>query len=155
MFPEFNKIFCWLSQHQFLWLFSTCRLWYGCNVKFIFRMKKTIKSHWTHWAMRIHTHTNHSPYTESPSQAQLDHAFSNIYRHRHCFCFVLFLWDWGLNSGLHISKTGTLLLELHLQSIFLWLFWRWSLAIYLPWLGLHHDTPDLSLPSSLDYRHEP
>jgi hypothetical protein len=30
--------------------------------------------------------------------------------------------DWGLNSELHVCKAGTLLLELHLQSILLWLF---------------------------------
>jgi hypothetical protein len=37
---------------------------------------------------------------------------------------LFFWWDWGLNSGLHACKGGTLLLEPHLQSILLWLFWR-------------------------------
>jgi hypothetical protein len=40
----------------------------------------------------------------------------------------------ALNSGLHVYKAGALLLEPHLQSIFLWLFWRWGLAPYFPWL---------------------
>jgi hypothetical protein len=31
-----------------------------------------------------------------------------------------------LNSGLCTCKAGALLLEPHLQSIFLWLFWRWG-----------------------------
>jgi hypothetical protein len=31
-----------------------------------------------------------------------------------------------LNSGLHACKAGTLPLEPHLQSILLWLFWRWG-----------------------------
>jgi hypothetical protein len=60
----------------------------------------------------------------------------------------------GLNSGLHVCKAGALLLEPHLQSILLWLFWRWDLANYLPGLAWKHASPDLSLPSSLDYRHE-
>jgi hypothetical protein len=42
-------------------------------------------------------------------------------------CFV-FWWDWGLNSGLHIHKASVLLLEPHLQSILLWLFWRWGVS---------------------------
>jgi hypothetical protein len=37
------------------------------------------------------------------------------------------------------------MLELHLQSILLWLFWRWILTDYLPRLALNHDPPDLSL----------
>jgi hypothetical protein len=36
------------------------------------------------------------------------------------YVFCLFL-----NSGLRACKTGTLLLESCLQSILLWLFWRW------------------------------
>jgi hypothetical protein len=47
-----------------------------------------------------------------------------------------FLWNWGLNSGLHACKTGALLLEVHLQSILLWLFWRWGLTNYLAWASL-------------------
>jgi hypothetical protein len=38
----------------------------------------------------------------------------------------LFWWDCHLNSGLHTCKVGTLLLEPNLQSILLWLFWRWG-----------------------------
>jgi hypothetical protein len=41
--------------------------------------------------------------------------------------YLFFWWDWGLTSGLHTCKVGTLLLEPHLQSILLWLFWRWGL----------------------------
>jgi hypothetical protein len=53
--------------------------------------------------------------------------------------FVLFWWDWGLNSWLHACKA--LLLEPHLESILLWLFWRWSLVNYLPGLALNLDLP--------------
>jgi hypothetical protein len=35
-------------------------------------------------------------------------------------------WNWGLNLGLCISKAGILLLEIYLQSILFWLFWRWG-----------------------------
>jgi hypothetical protein len=34
----------------------------------------------------------------------------------------------------------------------LWLFWRWGLEDYLPGLALSYDPPNLSLPSSWDYR---
>jgi hypothetical protein len=37
----------------------------------------------------------------------------------------------------------------------LWLFWRWGLSNYLQGLALNLDPPDLSLPSSWDYSHEP
>jgi hypothetical protein len=49
--------------------------------------------------------------------------------------FSLFLfsfwWDWGLQSGFSACKagghkTGALPLEPHLQSVLLWLFWRWG-----------------------------
>jgi hypothetical protein len=33
----------------------------------------------------------------------------------------------------------------HLQSILLWLFWRWDLVNYLPRLASNRDPPDLSL----------
>jgi hypothetical protein len=36
----------------------------------------------------------------------------------------------------------------HLQSILLWLFWRWGLSNYLPGLSLNLHSSDLSLPSS-------
>jgi hypothetical protein len=64
------------------------------------------------------------------------------------FRSLFFWWEWGLNSGLCTCKACTLPLEPHLQSIFLCLFWRWSLSIYLPGLALNHDPPNLSLPSS-------
>jgi hypothetical protein len=42
------------------------------------------------------------------------------------YYIFFFGWDWGLNSGLHTCKVGALLLELHLQSVLFWLFWRWG-----------------------------
>jgi hypothetical protein len=45
----------------------------------------------------------------------------------HQLFFFFFNWrDWGLNWGLCACKAGTLLLEPQLQSILLWLFWRWG-----------------------------
>jgi hypothetical protein len=70
--------------------------------------------------------------------------------------FVLFcFWsNWGLNSALCLQsykannhKAGTLLLEPHLQSILLWLFWRWGLKNYLAGLASNVQTPNLSLLS--------
>jgi hypothetical protein len=43
--------------------------------------------------------------------------------------------------------TIALLLELHLQSILHWLFWRWG-GYFGAWAGSNLDLPDLSLPSS-------
>jgi hypothetical protein len=37
-----------------------------------------------------------------------------------------FLYVMGLNSALHTCKAGTLPLEPRLQSILVWLFWRWE-----------------------------
>jgi hypothetical protein len=50
---------------------------------------------------------------------------------------LFFFWwgDLGLNSGLCTCKAGTLPLERHLQSIFLWLFWRWGLVKLFAWAG--------------------
>jgi hypothetical protein len=47
-----------------------------------------------------------------------------------------------LNSGLCTCKAGTskskgLQLEPHIQSILLWLFWRWDLVNYLPRMALN------------------
>jgi hypothetical protein len=36
----------------------------------------------------------------------------------------------------------------------LWSFWRWGLANHFPRLASTLDPPDLSLPSSWDYRSE-
>jgi hypothetical protein len=44
-----------------------------------------------------------------------------------------------LNPGLHTCKVGAVLLETHLQSILLWLFWRWAVSKYLPGLILTLD----------------
>jgi hypothetical protein len=64
------------------------------------------------------------------------HSFSSF------FCFW---WDWGLNTELCTCKAGALQFGPHLQSILLWLFWRWGFTNSLPRLALNHDLPDLSL----------
>jgi hypothetical protein len=51
-----------------------------------------------------------------------------------------------LNSGLCTCKAGALPLEPLLQSILLWLFWRWNLESYLPGLALNPDPSHLGLP---------
>jgi hypothetical protein len=52
------------------------------------------------------------------------------------FFLFFFEWvDWSLNSGLCTCKAGTLWLESHLQSILLWLFWRWGLENCWPSLA--------------------
>jgi hypothetical protein len=42
----------------------------------------------------------------------------------------IFWWDWSLNSGLLSGKEVVLPLELHLQSISVWLIWSWGLVNY-------------------------
>jgi hypothetical protein len=57
--------------------------------------------------------------------------------------------DWVWTQGFVFSvfaKAGTQPLEPHLQSILLWLLWRWSLKNYLPKLASNPDPPDFSLP---------
>jgi hypothetical protein len=49
------------------------------------------------------------------------------------------IWTQGFTLAMQAS---------HLQSILLWLLWRWGLLNYLSRLALNHDAPDLSLPSS-------
>jgi hypothetical protein len=66
---------------------------------------------------------------------------------------LYFWWDRGLNSGLHTCKAGVLLLESHLQSTLLWLFWRWGLENYLSGLASNLNPPNLSLLNSWDYKH--
>jgi hypothetical protein len=56
-------------------------------------------------------------------------------------------WDWHLNLGLRICKAGVLPLEPHLQSILLWLFWRWGSCCLLG-LASNLHLLDPSLPSS-------
>jgi hypothetical protein len=53
--------------------------------------------------------------------------------HKRDFLLLLGL---GFESGLHTCKTGTLPLEPHLQSILLWLFWRWGSYKLFAWTGL-------------------
>jgi hypothetical protein len=58
------------------------------------------------------------------------------------FFVCLFQWEWVLNSGLLTYKAVSLLLEPHLQSIFLlWLFWRRGVV-------LKNYLHGLELPSS-------
>jgi hypothetical protein len=64
------------------------------------------------------------------------------------------LWDWGLDSGFCACKANAVPLDPHLQSILLWLYWRWGLENYLPGLASNLDLPDLSLSSSQVYRCE-
>jgi hypothetical protein len=52
----------------------------------------------------------------------------------------------GFNSGFCACQEGALLLDSHLQTILLWLFWRFQVN-YLPRLALNRDPPDLSEPS--------
>jgi nucleoside recognition membrane protein YjiH len=62
--------------------------------------------------------------------------------------FVSFLVEQGFSlstSHLQIGHSTTLS---HLQPILLWLFWRWSFAIYFLVLAWNKDPLDLSLPSS-------
>jgi hypothetical protein len=47
------------------------------------------------------------------------------------FFFLVFGWDWTLNAGRQAYKAGGLLLELHLQALLFWLFWRQNLTICL------------------------
>jgi hypothetical protein len=71
--------------------------------------------------------------------------------------FFFFLWwvgwDWSLHSGLCTCKASAVPLDSHphLQSILLWLFWRWGCSNYLSQLIL----PISAFQSSYDYRHEP
>jgi hypothetical protein len=37
-----------------------------------------------------------------------------------------FFGAWGVSLGLHTCEADSLSLEPHLQSILLWLFWRWG-----------------------------
>jgi hypothetical protein len=67
------------------------------------------------------------------------------------FFFFFFWWDWGLNSGLCTYKSRCS----PLQSICSGYFVDGGLKNYLPKLLYHQDPPDLILPSSYDYRHEP
>jgi hypothetical protein len=62
------------------------------------------------------------------------------------YFFLLLLLVLGLNSGPRACKAGILLLEPHLQSILIWLFWRWNLTNCLSGLASNHSPSDLSFP---------
>jgi hypothetical protein len=51
------------------------------------------------------------------------------------YLFIYFFCETGFWAWLHACKAGFLPLEPHLQSILLWLFWRWGLVKYLPRIG--------------------
>jgi hypothetical protein len=51
-------------------------------------------------------------------------------------------------------QSRSLPLEPLLQSILLWLFWRWGLLEYLPRFASNLNPLNLSLPSSWHYKHE-
>jgi hypothetical protein len=61
--------------------------------------------------------------------------------------FFIFLMGLGfeLSASIHTCKAGALLLKPHLQSILLWLFWRWDLVNYLPRLASNCNPPNLPL----------
>jgi hypothetical protein len=59
--------------------------------------------------------------------------------------FLVFFEGLGFELRLCTYKTGSLLLEPNLQSILLWLFWRWGLENYLFVLALNCNHPDLDL----------
>jgi hypothetical protein len=56
-------------------------------------------------------------------------------------CSALFLGGWQVGLGCELRALG-------LQTILLWLFWRWGLRSYLSGLALNSDPPNLSLLSS-------
>jgi hypothetical protein len=56
-----------------------------------------------------------------------------------------FWWNWGLNSGLCTCKAWALPLEPCFQSTSFWLFWRWGLLNYLPWLTSNLDSAILMM----------
>jgi hypothetical protein len=71
-------------------------------------------------------------------------------------CFVFFWWWYlGLNSGIGTCKMGSTPCDPHLNSILLWLFWKWGLVNYFPGLVPHLYPSTLSLSISYDYRCEP
>jgi hypothetical protein len=55
----------------------------------------------------------------------------------------------GFELGASHLKSGAVLLEPHLQSILLCIFWRWGLETpsYLPRVSSNCNSPDISLPS--------
>jgi hypothetical protein len=73
---------------------------------------------------------------------------------RSSFCkeltIYLFIYLVGLGFELK-GKAGALPLELHLQSILLWLFWRWGIWNCFPRLALNFDSPNFNLSTSWEY----
>jgi hypothetical protein len=54
----------------------------------------------------------------------------------------------GFGFELRALHLESRLLEPHFWCISLWLFCRWGLKNYLPWVALNHDPPNFRLPSS-------
>jgi hypothetical protein len=62
------------------------------------------------------------------------------------FFFFFFFWCWCLNSGSTLSYSA---------SLFCDGFFEIGPHKLFAWAGIEPDPPDLCLPSSWDYRHEP
>jgi hypothetical protein len=67
----------------------------------------------------------------------------------------LFGGDWGLNSGIHTCQAGALLLESYLQSIILWLFWRWKSYKLFAWAGIEPQSSQAQPPQQLGLQMAP
>jgi hypothetical protein len=84
-------------------------------------------------------------------------GFCALNKWKHTECILLCVWVFFGGTG--VWTQGFMFrcskLEPHIQSILLWLFWRWGFRNYLPGLASSLDPPDLSLLSSYDYRREP
>jgi hypothetical protein len=93
--------------------------WFLLNTKLLFFMFKcTYKNCYSIWNKNFHKLMFRMP---------IFHTFKIQY-----FVGIFFGgergWNWDLNSGqAGAQKAGTRLLEPCLQSILLWLFWRWGL----------------------------
>jgi hypothetical protein len=74
--------------------------------------------------------------------------------HKDDFSFIIFtlinhhFFFFGGTKVCTEGFAGALLLESCLQSILLWLFWKWGLLNYLPGLALNWDPLDFNLPGS-------